>query len=380
MKNKFLVNENWIWPLFAYAVHKVLVIAGGFYGRVDPFDHQSYIRWDSGHYLSIAANGYTAAFCNYPDTDYPLCGNAAWMPLYSLLIRWIGAIVPFSHSQIAVVMSHLLGVTLYICLWALLLRKRGEVSTFWPCALMSVFPGAIFFDAAFPMSLTCLLAVSLIYSCHQRKFIVGAIVSYLLALSYSSGWVFVCAVWLGCLIEGFFASKSLRKSVVSKEIMLPVGGFLGAITTFYIMWQDTGYWDLFFRTQAAFSRNAPPPFTSIIKTYAQGIEFWNWNLHRSDDVLVLFTGIMIALIAVFSFRSWYQLDRVQKIVAVSSIVVWIFPMTMGNYPSFYRANTLVIPIICLFTVLPLPWRRSFVFLFMVLSLLTSRLFFRGILM
>jgi hypothetical protein len=55
----------------------------------DPLATETRERWDSEHYLSIAAEGYVLEPCQGNPRDW--CGNAGWFPAYRWLVRVLAA-------------------------------------------------------------------------------------------------------------------------------------------------------------------------------------------------------------------------------------------------------------------------------------------------
>lgn len=287
------------------------------------------------------------------------------------------------HMDLGIIgfaLAHAFGVLLFVSVWALLLGRRTDDTSIWACLLLGVFPGAIYFDAVFPMSLAALLTVFLIYSAANTRKPAAAVCAFLLPMAYSTGWLVVAGVWAGLLIAQWRFEKGRRQLGKSWIHILPVLGVAGIVCTFFMMWKDTGLWNLFFRTQASFQRNAPPPFSGILYTWWRGLQVWEWDLHRADEILVLLTCLMMFLILRDCWQRRTVLRTIDIVVLAVTFGIWILPMTMGNYPSYYRAYTLLLPIALLFPNLHTIWRKFFVCTFTVLSVLVGRLFFRGTIM
>ena len=80
-------------PLSAYLLVRLFLFYPGELSGYDTLRPGSWARWDSGHYLSIARNGYELFTCDaigYSSEEW--CGTAAWLPGYPWLIRFISRV------------------------------------------------------------------------------------------------------------------------------------------------------------------------------------------------------------------------------------------------------------------------------------------------
>src|SRR5215472_17147679 len=94
MARPFSERPGWLPPVLAFLGSRALVSAAALSAGFSPWRAESFARWDSGHYLSIAARGYEFVSCRtigYPSPD-DWCGNTVWFPGYSWLIRVLSAI------------------------------------------------------------------------------------------------------------------------------------------------------------------------------------------------------------------------------------------------------------------------------------------------
>lgn len=146
----------------------------------DPFDAQNYARWDSGHYLSIAAAGYRAQPC--ADAPGP-CGNTAWLPGYSFLIRLTASLFP--SLELGGLFWNLCCYSLALVLLLQNLPSRpGQIHY----GLLFLFPGSIYYHAIFPQGLF-LLCVVLAAGCVVReRFVCAGLALATGLVSYSTGW------------------------------------------------------------------------------------------------------------------------------------------------------------------------------------------------
>lgn len=115
---------------------------------------QSWYRWDTGHYVSIAIRGY--------DVPY----HTAFFPLYPLLERSVMVLTrnPFTAGLL---ISNLAGLVMLVALYRLVVEDFHQERAYRTVLYLSVFPTAFFFAAAYNESL--FLCLSLLSFYHMRK-------------------------------------------------------------------------------------------------------------------------------------------------------------------------------------------------------------------
>ncbi|HEY1416701.1 MAG TPA: hypothetical protein VGF41_02315, partial [Myxococcaceae bacterium] len=81
-------------------------------------------RWDSGHYLDIAARGWELFSCAWlGGRPQDACGNSAWFPLYPWLLRPLIAL-GLHRETAGVWVSGVAALAMLVVLWNGLLRER----------------------------------------------------------------------------------------------------------------------------------------------------------------------------------------------------------------------------------------------------------------
>ncbi len=159
------VAAAWLPPLVALvAGWSLLAYRSGYHGGA-LFRPSSYGRWDSGHYLRIARDGYVAVWhCgghslppHLPPGNY-LCGTIGWFPGYPVTMRGLSEITGVSLPMAGLVVAWVCWYVALVLMWRLLEDSRSTL-TRWACLLIAAFfPGQVYFAAIFPISL-CIAAV-----------------------------------------------------------------------------------------------------------------------------------------------------------------------------------------------------------------------------
>jgi Mannosyltransferase (PIG-V) len=138
-------------------------------------------RWDSFWYLDIASRGY-----HWNGNPFQQ-QNVVFFPLYPLLMRTVGAAIgghPLLAGLLVSLTSFLLALT-YLWRWtADHLGADAATGAVW---LLSTFPLALFFSAAYTESLFLLIVVAVCYYAEHRQFARSAALGFLAGLVRPNG-------------------------------------------------------------------------------------------------------------------------------------------------------------------------------------------------
>ena len=292
-----------LWPPFlALVFARALSAAGAYLAGVDPLNPNAWVRWDSDLYLSIAQRGYYLERCG-PGSHYEgwqWCGNSGWFPLYA----WMLKIAPGAW------LSLVFEALLLFVIWRWLLREKSLPALF----LAAVFPGGIYQQAVFPISLFLLLAVIFLVS--ERPEPAG-----LAAMTYPTGFLLVPVAlmrrnWRAALAVciGFFAVMAVMR------------------------WQ-TGHWNAYFLAQDKYGFHFAPldTFFSRLKPLV------NARVRSSVGIVTALQMLLVVVMLVLGLLRW----RTQPQIAAYSLAYWLFPLCVGGRIAFYRAESLLVPLVAL---------------------------------
>lgn len=175
-------------PLIVFAVARSVLALAAWGAGVKSTRASSWCRWDSGHYLSVAQNGYEFFSCarlaGYNPADW--CGNAAWLPGYPLLIRAL-SVADLTQEQSGVLISAgftLAGLTL---LWNAFLGPETSARGLLALLLAAVFPGHVYYAAVFPIAMCTFFSMLAIKLYDTKQFLLAGVAGGLAAFSYSTG-------------------------------------------------------------------------------------------------------------------------------------------------------------------------------------------------
>ena len=318
--------------------HLVLAIAciGLPYSVFHPFD---FVRSDSALYLDIAKNGYELFRCHerfeaYAATDMTWCGNAGWMPLYGWILRpfiYLGVdqyLAAFCLSRLCYFI-----VLFFIYRLSASLSPRARVAVLMTAA---VFPSAIYYSAAFPISLMMMMMLGSLYFWQKKLTIPAMICGFLIPLSYSTGFVNI-AVW-----AIFSAVVCLRqREAFVPAVLVTCSALVGYGVFFLVQHLTTGHWNAFFLIQEKYGHGIHDifqPLGDMVKSiWLSGINH-NWQNIQSL--------IFIVLIPVVLAASLKEKNNPLLFVNICFVLFAAFPVLIGSGQlAQYRAESLLLPVV-----------------------------------
>lgn len=241
-------------------------------------------RWDSEHYLSISRSGYEMFRCHdrpgYAEAGFPdvICGNVAWFPGYPMAVRALAG-TGLATDLAAVLVSELALFAMFAVLWWLL-GGRLTLATGLTLAIAVVFPGGVYFHAAFPIALGTLALLVAIAGIKRGSWTLAAAGGFVAASCHLVGAVVVGML----LLSAFFAWRSDRVGVrVAKALGSASIAAAGVLWTAWMMWRATGDWDAYQQIQRSSygQGDLRNPVTELRAAY----DFPFGDLYRPDGEL-----------------------------------------------------------------------------------------------
>jgi hypothetical protein len=287
-----------------------------------------FIKWDSFHYLEIAKNGYSLFKCaedpGIPEGFGEWCGNAGWMPLYPALIHLLSYLV---QPELAGLLISKL--SFFLCL--LVITHAEQIP--WSERLMkgllfSFFPGMLYAQTVFPISLTLLLILLVFKAMAAKKYVAASIGAILLPWSYATGFLVIPT-----LILGAFCSRVQQEKrgfwVVSSAGLFSWG------LLFFFWYLSTGHWDAFFLVQEKYGYGIRLP----IVTWA---EKWNeWRQYKHPAALQTLTLPFILYILLKKDLQLIKVNLYSALMVIFTFIFWLFPLSVGGALSLYRSESLL---------------------------------------
>ena len=326
-----------LWPpLLALLAARAVSAAAALWAGANPLLAEAWVRWDSNLYLSIAQRGYFLEHCG-PGSHYQAfqwCGNTGWFPLYALFLRFVnGALLSLTFEAL-----------LLWLVWRFLLDERGL-----PALLLAAFfPGGIYQQAVFPISLFLLCAVAFLALCERQRWLSAAGVGAVAAMTYPTGFL-------------------LAPLALLRRNLWPAAGVAaGFLLVLLAMRAQTGHWNAYFLAQAKYGFHFAPLDTlfSRLKPLVNA---------RSRTAASFAAGAQTLLVLAMMALSVARF-RARPLVGAYCVAYWAFPLCVGGHLSLYRAEALLVPVVAL---LPERARLPLLAVAVPVSFAISVAFFRG---
>ena len=127
----------------------------------------SFNRWDAGHYLGIAEQGYNFRYDHYGRNLF-----VVFFPLYPYLVRAVAAVVR-SYFVAAYVVSFASYLGALVFLFHLVKIDFSHRTAWWAVILISIFPGSHFFGAPYTESLFILTTIATLYYIRKHEWLMA---------------------------------------------------------------------------------------------------------------------------------------------------------------------------------------------------------------
>ena len=335
----------------------------------DPLRADSWIRWDSYWYLQIAERGYQLQPC--PGGDSNLCGGTGWFPGYPTLISaFARAGIPPAPGGIAIAL--IAQLVLLVLLWGAFLDALPSPRNLAALLLAAFFPGAIYYQALFPISTFLCFGLGFLLACIRGRWWIAAACGAGALFTYPTGFLLggVYALWL--LISMPEAQRDWHR-------LLPIAGpLVGFAAVFWIMAAQTGVWDAFIKTQAGFGYGLSDPLGTLSSRLAP------LTMPRTAKTAALATAGQTLLVLVLVIgASWVALrerSRLEMVLlGLYTVVYWSFPLILGGQLSLYRAEALLLPMVVLLAQGPPALLLAGMACALFLFLPMAQAFFQGVL-
>ncbi len=356
-------------PLVAFAASTASVALVAVVAGQDPWAAATWGRWDSGHYLAIAATGYKLFHCPpgfaYPVTEW--CGNVGWFPGYPWLLRGL-ARLGLALDAAGVLASGLFHATALIALWNGFLGTGRTAHARSCLALAAVFPGSIYYHAIFPVSAAVLLLVVALHCLAHRRGVAAGVAGLGAAFAYTTGFAFAAVPALRALVPGEPLGERVRRALAPCALTL-----LGLGCVLLVHHLTVGAWNAFVLVQRHYGHGIHSPLSTLAGRVRDLLPL------RPESVPALQTLSVAALVLALVALAWRDRGRTEDdvVVALYAVVFWSLPLVVGANVSLYRSEALLFPVAILARRLPTFARVAVVAFFSALSLAMAYLFFRA---
>ncbi len=268
---------------------------------------QSWHRWDTGHYLSIAVRGYDAPW------------RTAFFPLYPLLERVLMVLThnPFTAGLL---ISNLAGLGMLIVFYRLVKEDFDHERALRTVLYLSVFPTAFFFASGYNESLFLFLSLLSFYFMRRGSWWLAGISGFLATLTRSAGLLLLVPFCYEYLYQHQFRLKTFRFDVLA-GVLIPAGLALFSLYCF-IRFHDPL---AFSHAQAYWNHQLRVPGYGIIHSIeAIKLSSGFLSFQSLRNLLDLIPDLLILALIVLSFVGPWKLPRNLWAYGFYAAILWLF--------------------------------------------------------
>jgi hypothetical protein len=277
--------------------------------------------WDTGWYVGIADGGYAAAPGPSGQANY------AFLPLYPLLMRWVGKCVGGSFNG-GLVVSNVCLLVACILLFHLVARDEGPETARRAVKYLLLLPAGFVFSGVFAEATFLALVLGAFVAVRRDRLLLAGACGFLAALSRPLGVLLVLPLALLSVIEAR-RRGGLPSPRLLFLLLAPLGlGFFALFLAY-----RTGDPLAFVHVQAAWGRGLAPPWAVL-----------SWGLHHAEAsrrfaawMTILTLGIVVA-----------SLRRLGAAYGVYSLYSILVPLSTG-LTSMPRYLLAVFPLAIVFS-------------------------------
>jgi Gpi18-like mannosyltransferase len=318
-------------------------------------------RWDSEHYLGIAAYGYSGT-------------EPAFFPFYPLLIWVIGSIVG-SHLIAGLLISNAASFLALLYLYKLVEHEYNRTIAQRVIFYVSIFPTAIFFSAVYAESLFLFLTVASFYYVRERHWLTAGILGFFAAMTRSEGILIAVPLFIEWVIAAREGGREFFRYALD-DLVKPIVGLalipLGLLTYMAYLWVISGDPLLFSHVQVHWGRHFAPPWVSVTHAWEKMLHAPIPQVVANQSLELVFTALMIVALIVgarrlrLSYIVYMALSilvpmSTSSLMSMPRFALVLFPMFVlfglwGNRQAFNNAYVAFsLPLLGLYTVLYADW-------------------------
>ena len=318
-------------------------------------------RYDSGNYVSIVREGYYWSSCAARHTPQfgPVCSNTTWYPGYPYLVKvatWFGFPLATSATVIAVAFW----VATIVALWVWFLRDAPRVRALGCLAIAAFFPGVVYLQALFPISMLTFFMVLSIRFMLRRNWWGAGLAAGVAGFVYPIGVVLVPVMFLWVLlVRGDL--EWIRRFVVA--VGVAALALSGTVAVFVIQQVQVGHWDASLTMQEKLGTTLLFPLRSLVTIVVHETStiqtLPGHTGHVADAIArqTLLVAVLVTAIVAAYVVSWVRartVDRNDLALVVLFVLVWLLPLSSFIDTGIYRREATLLPMAMLAKRLPTP--------------------------
>jgi len=343
-------------PLAACALARVVIVAVSTGPQFFSLDPIWWARWDSGHYTSVATEGYYWQSCQARGTPIigDLCSNTPWYPGFPYLAKaasWLG----FPLGKSGVFIAIVCWVAAVVLLWIWFLRDQPRLHGLACLTIAAFFPGVVYQQAFFPISLLVLLSLVTIRLALTRRWWLAAVAAGLAGFVYPIAIVLVpaLALWV-VLVRTELAWRA--RLVVAAGVGLVASA--GTLAVFAIHQVEVESWRASITMQRHLGTKLINPLESFVTVVVnrdslmQTLDVRLKTPIAMQTLLVALLVLSITACTAWGWRRAHDIDRDDIALLVLFLGIWLLPLASFIDTGLYRREATLLPIVVLAPRLP----------------------------
>ena len=363
-------------PLIVYLIARLFLFYPGELSGYDTMRPGSWARWDAGHYLSIARNGYELFTCDaigYSPDEW--CGTAAWLPGYPWLMRLVSRLIGIPRQTAAVILSGAFAYLSLLVLWRGFMSARLDRTNILMLSMASFFAGSIYYHAIFPISMVGFFIILCLYFLREERWLASGIAGAAAAFTYPSGLLMAPLAALWTLYQSRTSPPTRIVSRLASSAGVAALGFAAVLLVHQWTLQA---WNAFFLVQQKYRHDSlQDPLRSFTHAVAPFFENGPDRLVPAFQTLVV-AGLLAAILVAVVVRR-RQVTAFNVFLLMTVVVFWSFPFLVGRSSSLYRSEALLFPLVLLTRLFPWPAQAAILGLFIAVHFHMAILFFQSVL-
>lgn len=343
------------------------------------FDPQVWYRWDSGHYLHIAKEGYEFFPCagnfGYSDDATEFCGNTGWFPGYPYLIKVL-SIFQIDLIQLGSLVSKFFYFSsIFLCLLIADIKAISFRSVIF--TLLSTFAlGFIYYNAIFPMSMVLFFALLGMYLILNSRYVGAGYCCFVASFIYPTGFlltlVFIAFLLYKSLLESTF------KVYFQYSFFIAICGLCGILYVFGIFEYQVDEWKAFILVQGKYGHGIHNPYEDIV-SLVNRLSIKDFRISDTISYQSFFAIFgYIILTVLFVIKKMYH-EAVYFLTYIYISAYLIFPWIVGGDLSMYRSESLLFPYVLMLKDVKAQYLSILLIIVLTIGVAMSYLFFRSVL-
>ena len=334
MKTDNLKRTKIFWPWLIFVLYQIvlilLVLIFLYLNNKQYFSFNLIIdrlqRWDGGHYIFIAQNGYV----KYWDKNNLI----VFPPLYPILIKVLSLVLsnPYISAITITAISSIIGCSIFFIFLSRVL-KYSKLKTLRILLLFIFSPIGVFFALTYVESLYFMLSILFFYSLYRNKLTLASIFGFFLTLTKLQG-ITVILPLAFYMIKGLIKSFNLSSTIFNFiRISIVASGFLIYLLINFTIYKDPLYFSG--RLKSYWGKTLVNPIPQYVNYFKYTKTLVKENKNKIDPVTVDFISVLVAPLLLIA----YLIFQRKRLLPVEMILWTTANIILVSSQSWWLSST-----------------------------------------